>query len=258
MVIRRIREHVSTHNWFAVAIDLAIVVIGVFLGTQANNWNEARLERAAAAEYRSQIIEDLKDNESDLASRKAYYETVRAHALAALSAIESRSSPRGEQFVIDAYQASQVWLRPLLRTGYDEMIGAGLTHGIGDRETRSRLTTYYTQTKQFDATALASTAYRERLRRALPYKVQQAIRESCGERVIDLPNGAQTAAFPEHCAPHLDQASIAASVARIEAADLGKDLTRQVADLDQKLAGFDRFWRLAHQHRMFLEAHGGT
>ncbi len=31
MVIRRVREHVASHNWFAVAVDLAIVAIGVFL-----------------------------------------------------------------------------------------------------------------------------------------------------------------------------------------------------------------------------------
>ena len=48
MVIRRIRDHVASHNWFAVAIDLGIVVVGVFLGTQANNWNEARIERQDA------------------------------------------------------------------------------------------------------------------------------------------------------------------------------------------------------------------
>lgn len=256
MVIRRIREHVAAHNWFAVTVDLAIVVLGVFLGTQANNWNLARLERAAAAEYRSQIIEDLKDNESDMASRKVYYETVRAHALAALSALESPVLPRGEQFVIDAYQASQVWLRPLLRTGYDEMTGAGLTHGIGDHATRSRLTTYYTQSKQFDATALSSTAYRERLRRAMPYQVQQAIRQGCAERVSDLPSGAQVAALPRSCSPGLDRAAVAAAVSRLEAAELVDDLTRQIADLDQKLAGFERFGRLAREHRLFLEARG--
>ena len=31
MAIRRIREHVAEFNWFAVAVDLAIVVIGVFV-----------------------------------------------------------------------------------------------------------------------------------------------------------------------------------------------------------------------------------
>lgn len=255
MVIRRIREHVAAHNWFAVAVDVGIVVVGVFLGTQANNWNEARIQRASAAEYRQQIIDDLKDNEADLASRKTYYAEVRAHAIAALDAIDSPSQPRGEPFLINAYQASQVWLRPLVRTGYDEMTGAGLTHGIGDSETRSRLTTYYTQSRQFDITALNTTPYRERLRRALPYAVQSAIRRSCGEKVSTLPSGAQVAILPDRCAPQLDEKVIATAVSRLQTADLGQDLTRQIADLDQKLAGFERFGRLAHEHRIFLESH---
>ena len=254
MVIRRIREHVASQNWFAVGIDLAIVVAGVFLGTQANNWNEARIERAMATEYRHQIIDDLKDNETDMASRGAYYAAVRTHALAALESLNSPSKPRGEPFLIDAYQASQVWLRPLVRTGYDEMTGAGLTHGLGDRNLRSHLTNYYTQVRQFDVTALNTTPYRERLRRALPYEVQLAIRENCGERVTTLPNGAQIATFPDDCAPSLDQSVVASAVSRVEAAKLHDDLTRQIADLDQKLSGFDRFGRIAHHNRVVLEA----
>ena len=254
MVIRRIREHVAELNWLAVVVDLAIVIVGVFIGTQANNWNQARIERATAAEYRDQIINDLKENETDLKSRRAYYSVVRTHALAALAALDSPALPRGEPFLIDAYQASQVWLRPLVRIGYDEMIGAGATHGIGDGETRSRLTNYYTQTRQFDITALNTTSYRERLRRALPYRAQLAIRESCGERVTTMPSGEQLSIFPDHCAPGLDAATIRLSVARLQAADLGEDLTRQIADLDQKLAGFDRFGQLAHSNRVFLEA----
>ena len=254
MVIRTIRHHVATHNWFAVAVDVAIVVAGVFLGTQANNWNEARIERATAADYRQQIIDDLKENEVDMRSRQAYYTRVRSHALAALAALDAPAKPRGEAFLIDAYQASQVWLRPLIRTGYDEMTGAGVTHDLGNRETRSRLTNYYTQTRQFDITALNSTAYRERVRRALPYNVQLAIRESCGERVTTLSGGSQFATFPDHCAPGLDPTTIRLAVARLQAANLGEDLNRQIADLDQKLSGFDRFGRLARDTRVFLEA----
>ncbi len=254
MILRRIREHVTLHNWFAVAIDLAIVVLGVFLGMQVNNMNEARAERATAADYRRQIIDDLKENEADLRARKAYYTVARSHGLAALAAIDAPARPRGEAFLVDAYQASQVWLRPLIRTGYDEMTGAGVTHSVGNRETRSRLTNYYTQTRQFDVTALNSTSYRERLRRTLPYQAQLAIRESCGERVTTLPSGAQIATFPDRCAPGLDPATVRMGVARLHAADLREDLTRQIADLDQKLSGFDRFGRLARDNRVFLEA----
>ena len=49
MILRRITEHVKAQNWFAVAIDFVIVVIGVFIGIQVSNWNEARIERAKAA-----------------------------------------------------------------------------------------------------------------------------------------------------------------------------------------------------------------
>ena len=254
MVIRRIRDHVATHDWFAVAVDVGIVVLGVFLGTQAKNWNQARIGRATATEYRDQIIDDLKDNEVDLGSRNAYYGAVRTHALAVLAALDSPARPRGEPFLIDAYQASQVWLRPLVRTGYDEMTGAGLTHGIGDRSARSRLTNYYTQIRQFDVTALNLTPYRERVRKALPYPVQLAIRDHCGEQVTTLANGAQIAAFPDRCSPDLDEATIKVAVSRLAAAGLRDDLTRQIADLDQKLAGFDRFGRLAHNIGVFLRA----
>lgn len=254
MILRRIREHVTLHNWFAVGIDLVIVVLGVFLGMQVNNWNEARIERAAAADYRRQIIDDLKGNEADIAGRKAYYQAVRRHALAALAAIEGPNRPRGEPFLIDAYQASQVWLRPLTRTGYDEMIGAGLGSGIGDRRTRSQLTAYYTQIRQFDVTALNMTSYRERLRRAMPYKVQNAVQQQCGDRVTTLSGGAQMATLPDDCALDLDPSAVALALARIERADLGEDLTRHIADIDQKVAGFDRFGRLAHEIRLILEA----
>ena len=254
MVIRRIRDHVATHNWFAVGVDLAIVVLGVFIGTQANNWNQTRIDRAAASESRREIIDDLKGNELDLGSRATYYRAARKHAVAALDAMERPDAPRGEPFILDAYQASQVWLRPLVRTGYDEMTGAGLTRHIGDRKTRLRLTSYYTNTRQFEIIALGTTAYRERLRRAMPYKVQMAINHQCGDRVTYLADGSQIGALPDRCSLALDEATVATALSRLQATDLSEDLTRHIADIDQKLAGFERFGRLAHDLRLRLES----
>jgi hypothetical protein len=88
MIFRHVREHVAHHNWFAVAIDLAIVVIGVFLGTQANNWNQARLEGEQAREYRAMLIGDLDANLADMAMRKRYYQWVRSEGLATLAALK--------------------------------------------------------------------------------------------------------------------------------------------------------------------------
>ncbi|MEM8984104.1 MAG: hypothetical protein AAGC71_13820 [Pseudomonadota bacterium] len=46
MLLRRITKHVKDQNWFAVGIDFVIVVIGVFIGIQVANWNDARTNKA--------------------------------------------------------------------------------------------------------------------------------------------------------------------------------------------------------------------
>ena len=103
MIVRRIREHVAHYNWFAVAIDLAIVVAGVFLGMQVNNWNQARLDRLQAHEYREMLIGDLQTNLQNLAMRKRYYQWVRREAIE-----DTRRDGRSAAFA----QASNFWSIP--------------------------------------------------------------------------------------------------------------------------------------------------
>lgn len=60
MILRRISEHVKAQNWFAVGIDLVIVVVGVFIGLQVQQWadaqREARLERAYTERLRTEVL----------------------------------------------------------------------------------------------------------------------------------------------------------------------------------------------------------
>ena len=43
--LNKIAGQLREQNWFALAAELVIVVVGVFLGLQAANWNEERLDR---------------------------------------------------------------------------------------------------------------------------------------------------------------------------------------------------------------------
>lgn len=45
MILRRITEHLKSQNWFAVAIEFVIVVVGVFMGLQVQDWNDQRKQR---------------------------------------------------------------------------------------------------------------------------------------------------------------------------------------------------------------------
>lgn len=51
MLLRRITNHVKDQNWFAVGLDFFIVVVGVFIGLQVSNWNDARQERNNETKY---------------------------------------------------------------------------------------------------------------------------------------------------------------------------------------------------------------
>lgn len=255
MVIRRIREHAAAQNWFAVGIDVAIVVVGVFLGLQVNNWNEARIERAEARAYRAEIIENLRANAISIDDQAIYYRRVQGHALAALDVMETPGSAMEEAFLIDAYQASQVRQRQLAQTAYDEMKSAGLGRDIAAPEIRARLSTYYAQMPQINAMTLTVTAYRDRLRRAMPISIQRQLRERCGDISRRLPGGVVGSALPERCVLGLNRENVSRAAARIRATrELDQDLTRHIADLDQKLRQLTGYQRLARELRMQLES----
>jgi hypothetical protein len=64
MLLLRVVEHLRKQAWTAIAIDFVIVVLGVMLGLQVNNWNEARLERQRTGVLLSAIRADLHDFDS--------------------------------------------------------------------------------------------------------------------------------------------------------------------------------------------------
>jgi len=69
MILRRIKAHVEKENWFAVGIDFCIVVIGVFIGIQVANWNEARVNRTTETAYLELLQRDLQTTRQELDAR---------------------------------------------------------------------------------------------------------------------------------------------------------------------------------------------
>lgn len=62
MLLRRVIAHVRKQEWTAIAIDFVIVVVGVFVGLQVNNWNEARSERQRETLILQNIATDLRSD----------------------------------------------------------------------------------------------------------------------------------------------------------------------------------------------------
>lgn len=205
-----------------------------------------------------QIVESLRANETDMLGRAAYYARVRKHALAALEVLEDPGARPGEAFLTDAYLATNTNRRPLERSAYDEMISSGVGRDALGLQTRAKMAAYYTQIPQFNDNVLSITAYKDQLRRSMPYSVQQRIAEKCSDSLRTLSNGTQIVSMSDDCRAGLEPGAIRAAISRLRRTDgLNLDLTRQLADLDQKLVLFRRYARLAHELRVSLEATNG-
>ena len=59
MILRRTVEHLKNQHWTGVLIELVIVVLGVFLGLQAQDWNQARQDRGLEKQYLSRMELDF-------------------------------------------------------------------------------------------------------------------------------------------------------------------------------------------------------
>lgn len=257
MAIRRFRDHVAEQNWFAVAVDVLIVVLGVFIGMQVNNWNESRLERQQGSAYRAMLVDDLNTNLSDLAMRRHYYQWVRAEALATLGDLKRPSRDLDESFLLEAYQASQMQPWSLKRDTYDQILAVGAMGKLGSPLLRDRIANYYVGADVTGTNMIALPPYREILRRVMPYAVQQSIRARCNERIEVDERGATHIITPTACALGLDSAGVRQAVTQVhDWPGLSLDLNRWLVDLDQKLVSVNTISSRALKLKTRLEQAG--
>lgn len=236
MILKRLRSEAARQNWFGVAADLVILIVGVFLGIQVNNWNQARLDRAEGREYRERIYSDLESNQRDLAFRIHYQGQVLAHARAASAALERPVSDNPGAFIIDAYEASNHIPQPIRRSTYDEAVASGKAEFLGDRMLRERIANYYvgmaTMQRLFDNIP----PYRDAIRSALPFAAQAQVMKDCPEVLETDDYGSVTPKLSDRCISTMDPLLAERIVAEVRTIpNLRWSLNRVIADLDQKI-----------------------
>lgn len=183
MILRSITKHVREQNWVAVGIDFLIVVVGVFIGIQVANWNEARLERDRATEYMTRIQADLQDDSRSLGQRIEYWSATVAQGRIALAHAEGTGPADAPAWpTLRAYlQAAEVWRFALNATTYNEMRSAGDLRLIDDPELRTVLASYYVTNVVRRAEGLYRLlpAYRETVRGAVPSSLMRYYWKAC-------------------------------------------------------------------------------
>jgi len=62
MLFRRISAHLKRQDWFAVGLDLLIVVVGIYIGLQVDAWNSIRQDRVVEREYLERLLVDMEES----------------------------------------------------------------------------------------------------------------------------------------------------------------------------------------------------
>ena len=181
MIFKRMTANLRAQNWSAIGIELAIVITGVFVGTQVSNWNAERLEKRETQRMLAQLKPNLQSLTDFYSSAREYYAITRRYATTAFAGWRGDPNVSDRDFVIAAYQASQVLGLGTNGSTWATVLGADQLRRIDDLATRNDLSFLMSADyTQFDVAAV-NTPYRPGVRRLIPVEIQDGIRAQCGD-----------------------------------------------------------------------------
>lgn len=246
MLLRSVTKHLKMQNWFAVFVDLLIVIFGVFIGLQVSNWNEEWAQDKRAKVLIERLVADLILDQKTLTELKAYQAIVKSYAIIAVDGFNNIESVTDEQFVISAYQASQVNLPSSYRATYTELINTGQIDLIKSNKLKTMILDYYVDDWAKRANMVYLAPYRENIRRAIPFAIQDKIRKQCGD-ISDL-DLLTRATLPDKCSLSMkeDLIKTAAQSLRTQP-NLLLDLQYQIAVYDTQVYNMNDYNRSANR-----------
>lgn len=264
MILRRIINHFRKQEWTAIFLDFLIVVLGVFVGLQVNNWNADRLRALRAETARDRFIENLRGDINLVTIRQRYFLEAFAYGEAAMAVYDG--APPGDadaqwRFVLAAYQAGQIWpFKPSAQV-YEELKSAGELDLIGGPKVRDALANYYDEAAgEIGVTFGAHDPYRELIRRRTPWKIQNYIWDHChpNEEVDSgRPVPPPSFRYMLDCPPPPDAALVDGAAARLLVdADLPDFLRGRLAELRVTLNYIENMLNDAREIAQLLDAGG--
>jgi hypothetical protein len=241
MLLRRVTEHVREQNWTAIAIDFAIVVLGVFVGIQVANWNAEREDRQRGVEFAERLRVDLRDERLLYEFMVAYYSDVRDAANSAVAALDGQAPLSNHDLLVNAYRATQYSQGARRRSTYDELVSTGSLGLIRDqRMLRAASQLYRLETTENVVRESLESPYRQAFRMSITNDVQRELAKSCGDRYIlpgDFTSMDTVLGYP--CTLELppEVVDAAAQVLRSDP-NLIRALRQRTADLQTRLSDF--------------------
>ncbi len=188
MILRSVTKHIRKQNWIAVFLDFFIVMVGVFIGIQVSNWNEQLVGGKQAQVLLKRVHHDLNNDIFSINAELDYQSAVMNYAMTAIDAINVINSVSDEQFVIGAYQATQMNNAYSNRATYNEILSTGQINLIQVEALKAQIFGYYAVEFSTIAQVTRVAPYREFIRGHFPVAIQDAIKAQCGDETFQVAN----------------------------------------------------------------------
>lgn len=175
--------NIRKYFWYALG-EILLVMVGILLALQINNWNEHRQERAREASYLFRLNENLIDDGIKMDGRIIFFGQILDYGSVAIAYLEG--SPPEDQsewdILLALFQSSQIWPLILSNSTYDELKSAGELSLIRNEDLRARLANYYGENNtQYENTVGILPEYRQVVRGKIPLYIQNIIWKRCHE-----------------------------------------------------------------------------
>jgi hypothetical protein len=155
MIPRRVAEHAKAQNWLAVALDLFIVVIGVFIGIEVANWNQVRQDRQEERRYYGQLLVDLRSDLETLSFAEKRADEFDEDAQLVIDRLSGKAPPQASpgRMATAIHHAGWIYIPYASRGTYNELVSTGNLRLLRNSQLKSEIANYYAtfdRTRQWD------------------------------------------------------------------------------------------------------------
>ena len=147
MMHSRLMGALRQQDWTAVAIELVTVMLGLFLGLQLNDWNDARQARVREIAALERLQEESEAIVDYCHRTVARFDHLNADQEAAIVALSTGDKTKFDTHELADHIGSMIFYPGIAppRATYDELSGSGLLNDIGSPSVRKAVADYYSE-----------------------------------------------------------------------------------------------------------------
>lgn len=177
MITRRIATALKRQDWATFTIELILVIAGVLIALQLDQWNENRKDRAQETSFLLTVRDDVRRDVADLNDSIHALTAITKFGKTALAALETDGCAERCWVTLVAFFHASQWIDVSPnRATYDEIKRTGLPR---DQSLKERLTRYYDFSEQYNRVMFELPRYREVVRSVIPADIQDYLWANC-------------------------------------------------------------------------------